>query len=172
MFVIILKLCNFDKTFIRRFGAQMILPVWLPIRHTVSYGTYGNRDERFNVLFCSFGMILHVSHCTVLVPSSYRRLLSSYPTPVHIPGYRHKKIWARLPCFIIVASLQQETFNLFLHHYDTVQVTVGYGNTGTYGMSSNTVQLDRVRMTLETLVRSSGPHAPPTTLRAFFDSPG
>ena len=27
-------------------------------------------------------------------------------------------------------------------------------------------------MTLETLVRSSGPHAPPTTLRAFFDSPG
>ena len=37
---------------------------------------------------------------------------------------------------------------------------------------SRPLQLDRVRMTLETLVRSSGPHAPPTTLRAFFDSPG
>ena len=35
-----------------------------------------------------------------------------------------------------------------------------------------TVQLDRVQMILEVMVRSSAPHAPPTTLRAFFDSPG
>ena len=34
------------------------------------------------------------------------------------------------------------------------------------------LQLDWVVMTLEALVHSSAPHAPPTTLRAFFDSPG
>ena len=36
----------------------------------------------------------------------------------------------------------------------------------------HSVQLDRVYISLETLARSSAPHAPPTTLRAFFDSPG
>jgi hypothetical protein len=34
------------------------------------------------------------------------------------------------------------------------------------------IQLDRVYISLEVMVRSSAPHAPPTTLRAFFDSPG
>jgi hypothetical protein len=34
------------------------------------------------------------------------------------------------------------------------------------------VQLDRVMMILEVIPRSSGTQAPPTTLRAFFDSPG
>ena len=34
------------------------------------------------------------------------------------------------------------------------------------------IQLDWVKMILETLVRSSAPHVLPTTLRAFFDSPG
>ena len=34
------------------------------------------------------------------------------------------------------------------------------------------IQLDRVVMTLEVMLRSSAPHAFPTTLRAFFDSPG
>jgi hypothetical protein len=29
-----------------------------------------------------------------------------------------------------------------------------------------------VQISLEVMVRSSAPHAPPTTLRAFFDSPG
>ena len=37
---------------------------------------------------------------------------------------------------------------------------------------SSDEQLDRVVISLEALVRSSAPHTPPTTLRAFFDSPG
>jgi hypothetical protein len=42
---------------------------------------------------------------------------------------------------------------------------------GVYGMSFDSLQLDRVVISLEVMVRSSAPHAPPITLRAYFDSP-
>ena len=39
-------------------------------------------------------------------------------------------------------------------------------------MIPSSIQLDQVVISLEVLGRSSGPQAPPTTMRAFFDSPG
>ena len=49
---------------------------------------------------------------------------------------------------------------------------LAYGRTRTGKNTKHYIQLDRVVFSLEALVRSSAPHVPPTTLRAFFDSPG
>ena len=54
----------------------------------------------------------------------------------------------------------------------TVPLVLQYHSYHSISIHRTAVQLDRAVISLEVMVRSSAPQAPPTTLRAYFDSPG